>query len=212
MEKIDAVITWVDGSEPNFKLKLEENLKNKKIIKRQYIQANEIDFCVASIIKFAPFVRKIFIVTDKQKPNFSVIRHLVSLKKIEIIDHEEIFRDNLDCMPSFNIRSIDALLFKIRNLSDKFIYFNDDMFLVKETSKEDWFKDKMDNFKYYGRDMETLFSKVKISHSRRVFCKPKYQKTIITKKDMNSGFKKYLENGGENDKKDDNEAIKTMYM
>ena len=141
MEKIDAVITWVDGSEPNYKLKLEENLKNKKIINRQYTQANEIDFCVASIIKFAPFVRKIFIVTDKQKPRFSGIRHMVSLEKIEIIDHEEIFRDNLDCMPSFNIRSIDALLFKIKNLSDKFIYFNDDMFLVKETSKEDWFKD-----------------------------------------------------------------------
>ena len=141
MEKIDAVITWVDGSEPNYKLKLEENLKNKKIINRQYTQANEIDFCVASIIKFAPFVRKIFIVTDKQKPNFSGIRHMVSLEKIEIIDHEEIFRDNLDCMPSFNIRSIDALLFKIKNLSDKFIYFNDDMFLVKETTKEDWFKD-----------------------------------------------------------------------
>ena len=141
MEKIDAVITWVDGSEPNYKLKLEENLKNKKIINRQYTQANEIDFCVASIIKFAPFVRKIFIVTDKQKPRFSGIRHMVSLEKIEIIDHEEIFRDNLDCMPSFNIRSIDALLFKIKNLSDKFIYFNDDMFLVKETTKEDWFKD-----------------------------------------------------------------------
>ena len=141
MEKIDAVITWVDGSEPNYKLKLEENLKNKKIINRQYIQANEIDFCVASIIKFAPFVRKIFIVTDKQKPKFSGIRHMVSLEKIEIIDHEEIFRDNMDCMPSFNIRSIDALLFKIKNLSDKFIYFNDDMFLIKETTKEDWFKD-----------------------------------------------------------------------
>ena len=141
MEKIDAVITWVDGSEPNYKLKLEENLKNKKTINRQYTQANEIDFCVASIIKFAPFVRKIFIVTDKQKPRFSGIRHMVSLDKIEIIDHEEIFRDNLDCMPSFNIRSIDALLFKIKNLSDKFIYFNDDMFLIKETTKEDWFKD-----------------------------------------------------------------------
>ena len=141
MEKIDAVITWVDGSEPNYKLKLEKNLKNKRIINRQYTQANEIDFCVASIIKFAPFVRKIFIVTDKQKPRFSGIRHMVSLEKIEIIDHEEIFRDNLDCMPSFNIRSIDALLFKIKNLSDKFIYFNDDMFLIKETTKEDWFKD-----------------------------------------------------------------------
>ncbi len=141
MEKIDAVITWVDGSEPNYKLKLEENLKNKKIINRQYTQANEIDFCVASIIKFAPFIRKIFIVTDKQKPKFSRIRHMVSLEKIEIIDHEEIFRDNLDCMPSFNIRSIDALLFKIKNLSDKFIYFNDDMFLIRETNKKDWFKD-----------------------------------------------------------------------
>lgn len=77
---------------------------------------------------------------------------------------------------------------------------------------EEWFKEKMDNFKYYGRDMETLFSKVKISHSRRVFCKPKDGKTIITKKDMDSGFKKYLENGRENDKKKENETIKSMYM
>jgi hypothetical protein len=141
MEKIDAVITWVDGSEPNYKLKLEENLKNKKIINRQYLQANEINFCVASIIKFAPFIRKIFIVTDNQKPNLNEVGHLVSLNKVEIIDHKEIFRDNMDSLPTFNIRSIDALLFKIKNLSNKFIYFNDDMFLIKETTKEDWFKD-----------------------------------------------------------------------
>ena len=95
MEKIDAVITWVDGSEPNFKLKLEENLKNKKIINRQYLQANEIHFCVASIIKFAPFVRKIFIVTDNQKPNFSGIRHMVSLEKIEIFSFNSSFSINL---------------------------------------------------------------------------------------------------------------------
>ena len=141
MEKIDAVITWVDGSEPNYKLKLEENLKNKKIINRQYLQANEIHFCVASIIKFAPFIRKIFIVTDNQKPNLNEVGHFVSLNKVEIIDHKEIFRDNMDSLPTYNIRSIDALLFKIKNLSNKFIYFNDDMFLIKETSKEEWFKD-----------------------------------------------------------------------
>ena len=47
----------------------------------------------------------------------------------------------MDSLPTFNIRSIDALLFKIKNLSNKFIYFNDDMFLIKETSKEEWFKD-----------------------------------------------------------------------
>jgi len=139
MEKIDAVITWVDGSEPNYQLKLEKNLKNNKAIKRQYLQANEIDFCVASIIRFAPFIRKIFIVTDKQRPNLSNIRHLVPLNKIEVIDHEEIFRDNKECLPTFNIRAIDALLFKIKNLSERFIYFNDDMFLIKETFEKDWF-------------------------------------------------------------------------
>ena len=139
MEKIDAVITWVDGSKPDYQRKLKEYLTDNNTLKRQYFQANEINLCVASIVKYAPFIRKIFIVTDKQRPNLDSIKHLVTLDKVEIIDHEEIFRDNKDCLPTFNIRSIDALLFKIKNLSDKFIYFNDDMFLVKETSQEDWF-------------------------------------------------------------------------
>ena len=139
MEKIDAVITWVDGSEPNYQRKLKEHLSNNDTIKRQYLQANEINLCVASIVKYAPFIRKIFIVTDKQSPNLDSVKHIVSIEKIEIVDHEEIFRDNIEFLPTFNIRSIDALLFKIKDLSEKFIYFNDDMFLVKKTNPEDWF-------------------------------------------------------------------------
>ena len=139
MEKIDAVITWVDGSEPKYQRKLKEHLSNNDTIKRQYLQANEINLCVASIVKYAPFIRKIFIVTDKQSPNLDSVKHIVSKEKIEIVDHEEIFRDNKEFLPTFNIRSIDALLFKIKDLSEKFIYFNDDMFLVKKTNPEDWF-------------------------------------------------------------------------
>ena len=139
MEKIDAVITWVDGSEPNYQRKLKEHLSNNDTIKRQYLQANEINLCVASIVKYAPFIRKIFIVTDKQSPSLDSVKHIVSKEKIEIVDHEEIFRDNIEFLPTFNIRSIDALLFKIKDLSEKFIYFNDDMFLVKKTNPEDWF-------------------------------------------------------------------------
>lgn len=139
MEKIDAVITWVDGSEPNYQRKLKEHLSNNDTIKRQYLQANEINLCVASIVKYAPFIRKIFIVTDKQSPNLDSVKHIVSKEKIEIVDHEEIFRDNIEFLPTFNIRSIDALLFRIKDLSEKFIYFNDDMFLIKKTNPEDWF-------------------------------------------------------------------------
>jgi len=141
MEKIDAVITWVDGADPKYQEKLKKYLKDRKTPKDQYFQANEINFCIASIIKYAPFIRKIFIVTDYQFPNLDNIKSLVSLNKIEIVDHKEIFRDHKDCLPTFNIRSIDAVLFKIKNLSNKFIYFNDDMFLIKETFKEDWFTD-----------------------------------------------------------------------
>ncbi len=167
MEKIDAVITWVDGSEPNYQKKLKEYLADDNQLKRRYIQANEINLCVASIVKYAPFIRKIFIVTDKQSPNLDNIKHIVSKEKVEIVDHEEIFRHNIEFLPTFNIRSIDALLFKIKDLSEKFIYFNDDMFLIKETNPEDWFLDKKAVLtgiwaKTYNRQpVKTMLEKIK---------------------------------------------------
>lgn len=57
-----------------------------------------------------------------------------------------------------------------------------------------WFKKHKDYFKYFGRDMETLLSKVKIAHSRRVFCLPEDEKRKITIKDIKKGFKLYLKN------------------
>ena len=42
--------------------------------------------------------------------------------------------------------------------------------------------------------METLFSKVKIAHSRRVFCLPENQKKVLNDKDLEKGFEKYLDN------------------
>jgi len=68
---------------------------------------------------------------------------------------------------------------------------------------ENWFKDHIAYFKYYGRDMETLFAKTKISHSRRVFCKPIEEKTVITLEDINNGFKLYLENNEVKARKDE---------
>ena len=89
---------------------------------------------------------------------------------------------------------------------------------IKEDElKEKWFTDNMDNFKFYGRDMETLFSKVKIAHSRRVFCKSKEEKTKLTIKDMERGLKTYLMNGADKEaekekKKFDEEVRSILYM
>lgn len=71
--------------------------------------------------------------------------------------------------------------------------------------KDQWFEPKMKNFTFYGRDMETLFSKIKIAHSRRVFCKPQDQKMILTTKDIDKGFDLFVKNNKEGRMKDKNQ-------
>ena len=139
MRSIDAVITWVDGSDKEYRKKIEKHLTTSTNFKKQYLQANEIEYCVKSILKFAPFVRKIFIVTDNQKPSFNGLEELIVSNKIKVVDHEEIFKGYEKYLPTFNIRSIDAMLHRIEGLSEMFVYFNDDVFLINKVSEEDWF-------------------------------------------------------------------------
>jgi hypothetical protein len=83
-----------------------------------------------------------------------------------------------------------------------------------EEIKVEWFEKHMKYFKYYGRDMETLFSKTKIAHSRRVFCKPENVKTKITMKDLESGFEMYTNNNEVKKRADNNDikVIQDMYL
>ena len=139
MRSIDAVITWVDGSDKEYKKRLEKHLTTSTNYKKQYLQANEIEYCVKSILKFAPFVRRIFIVTDNQKPSFNGLKDLIVSKKVKVVDHKEIFKGYEKYLPTFNIRSIDAVLHRIEDLSEMFVYFNDDVFLINKIREEDWF-------------------------------------------------------------------------
>lgn len=78
--------------------------------------------------------------------------------------------------------------------------------------EEDWFKKNIEYFKYYGRDMETLFAKSKISHSRRVFCKPNEQKTHLTIDDIDKGFNLFIKNEEVKMRKDNSwSSINHMY-
>ena len=62
---------------------------------------------------------------------------------------------------------------------------------LKEPLDDGWFSKNKSYFKYCGRDMETLFSKVKLAHSRRIFCLPKEEKAKITMNDLEKGFDIY---------------------
>ncbi len=147
---IDIVITWVDGNEPLHKKKIQTYL-NESISKYEDIAAptrfrseGEIYFCVASILRFATFVRKIFIISDQQNPCMEDFIHTNfpdTKIKCEIIDHTTIFSGYEQYLPVFNSLSIETCLFRIPDLSENFVYFNDDVILLRPIRETDWFID-----------------------------------------------------------------------
>jgi hypothetical protein len=74
----------------------------------------------------------------------------------------------------------------------------------------EWFRKKIDSFPSYGRDIESLFSKIKIAHSRRVFCKPETDKKKIIGKDLEKGYEIYLQNENTQSKKEKEEVQKRV--
>ncbi|TVR72314.1 MAG: capsular biosynthesis protein [Marinilabiliales bacterium] len=147
---VDVVITWVDGNDHRLIEKMEPFLQGQDHRNdpgtnlTRFASVNEIRYCVLSILTFAPFVRNIFIVTDGQDPNLDEdIRTWFPERRgsIRIVDHSEIFRDFEEYLPTFNSRSIECMLWRIPGLSDNFVYFNDDTFLVRKIRPEDWFID-----------------------------------------------------------------------
>lgn len=82
---------------------------------------------------------------------------------------------------------------------------------VTENILLDFFKNNYNSFPYFGRDIEHLFSKIKITHSRRVFGLDDNKKTIITEDDIISGFTLYKEL--DNIKKDvDKDNLDHLYL
>jgi hypothetical protein len=145
---IDAVITWVDGSDPALLKKMETffgGVHRNKIPgahPTRFTNTNEIRYCVLSILRFASFIRNIYIVTDNQSPDlYEDIRVLFPEKEhsVKIVDHAEIFRGFEEALPTFNSRSIESMIWRIEGLADNFVYFNDDICLVRKTEPQDYF-------------------------------------------------------------------------
>ena len=141
---VDAVVTWVDGNDSDHKEKIlhyigGEAPMNSKEFSSRYDQINEIQFCIDSLIKFAPFLRKIFLITDAQKPEFISADDSLVYEKVIIIDHKEIFRGHHEHLPTFNSLSIETCIHRVSGLAEHFIYLNDDFFLINPTKEEDFF-------------------------------------------------------------------------
>lgn len=147
---IDAVIAWVDGNDPVHKKKRHEYAGVKELSNDEvggdirFTSVGEIRFCVASLLRFAPFLRKIFIVTDGQDPGLDdfVDGFFPSrTTQIEIVDHKVIYAGYESCLPVFNSLSIETMLWRIPDLSEHYVYLNDDFLIVSPVVETDFFRD-----------------------------------------------------------------------
>ena len=140
--KIDLVYLWVDGKDEKWIKKKKLWTKKQRIINNdelnhdcRFIDYEELKYSLRSANMYAPWINKIFIVTDGQKPKW-----LKKHPKIEIIDHKDFIDEKY--LPCFNSNALEMCLDKIPGLSEHFLYANDDMFFASPVKPEDFFNEK----------------------------------------------------------------------
>lgn len=147
---IDAVIAWVDGNDPVHRSKRLKygsvgELDNDEVGGDiRFTSVGEIKYCVASLLRFAPYIRTIYIVTDDQDPDLNgfLDRHFPDRStRVEIVDHKVLYKGYEEYLPVFNSLSIETLLYRIPGLNEHFVYLNDDFMLVAPTDPETFFRD-----------------------------------------------------------------------
>ena len=147
---IDAVITWVDGGDPRHAAGRREALARRRRLSltaipggkspTRFSDNGELRYCIASIRRFMPWIRTIFLLTDDQRPGF-LTTDFAERHGVRVVDHTQVFRGHEDVLPTFNSQSIETAMHRIEGLADRFVYFNDDVFVLEPTGPEEFFAD-----------------------------------------------------------------------
>lgn len=140
IESIDFVITWVDGEDPTWiaektKYVSKEQANREDIAgESRYKDNGLLRYWFRGVEQFAPWVNKVFFVTYGHLP----IWLNTANPKLRIVKHEDFLPK--EYIPTFNSNTITLNLHRIKELSDRFVYFNDDMFLVSHVEPQIFFK------------------------------------------------------------------------
>lgn len=136
-EGIDFVILWVDGNDPEWqkvykKCRFGEN--SEKDFSMRYREWGTLKYWFRGVEKFAPWVRKIHFVTWGHLPSWLDVNN----PKIHIVKHEDYIPEEF--LPTFNSTVLEKFLHRIEGLSERFVFFNDDMFCVAPLKETDFFQ------------------------------------------------------------------------
>lgn len=133
---IDFVVPWVDDTDPVWRAK---KAKYTGIESREgntdarYRDWDTLKYWFRGVEKFAPWVRYVYFVTDDQKPEWLNLDH----PKLKWVKHTDFIP--AEYLPTFACQAIEWNLHRIPEISENFVFFNDDVFMIKPTAPEDFF-------------------------------------------------------------------------
>ena len=142
-KNIDIVYLWVDGRDPNWSLKKEktklelglgDKLSPYGNVEGRYRDNQELRYSLRALELFFPDHGHVYIITDEQRPTWIKNSEIVT-----IVDHRELIPPHL--LPTFDSANIESYVHQIPNLSERYFYFNDDVFFGKPVNVDDWFFD-----------------------------------------------------------------------
>jgi hypothetical protein len=140
---IDVVYTWVDGADPDWVAARDRRLAELGGAEAvpaaswddsRFADHDELRYSLRSVDQFLPWVRTVQLVTAGQRPNWLAADH----PRLRVVDHRDIL--DADALPTFNSQAIETALHHIPDLSEHFVYLNDDVFIGRPIEPRTFFR------------------------------------------------------------------------
>lgn len=136
-QEIDFVVTWVDGKDPAWRREREKYSPEISDDNREerYRDFGLFRYWFRSVEKFAPWVRKVHLITWGHVPGWLK----TDCPKLNVVRHEDIIPKEF--LPTFNSNVIEIYMYRIKGLAEQFVYFNDDIYLTGPVKPEFFFRE-----------------------------------------------------------------------
>ena len=139
---IDFVIPWVDGGDPEWrreKAVYSEAVKDAPLARwvdgeQRYRDWGLLRYWFRGVEKFAPWVNRVHFIIWGHLPPWLNADH----PKLHIVNHRDYIPEKW--LPTFSSRCIELNVHRIEGLSERFVYFNDDMYLTAPVKPTDFFR------------------------------------------------------------------------
>lgn len=135
-QQIDFVVLWLDPNDPQWQKDYATYSPNAKFGKEnvRFRDHDIFKYWFRAVEKYAPWVRKVFLVTNGKFPDWIN----PDCSKLELVKHSDYIPE--DFLPTFNSGVIETFIHRIKDLSEQFVFFNDDFFLNSSVKPTYFFK------------------------------------------------------------------------